>query len=211
MNEEPLNVHRHITLAVEKPLKKNVIKSWFDCVKRAAPSGVVATLQTTDEDGAPRAVKLVHRVVKERNLYMVPLSRDLLPDEVERIVEVFMLENPDQDFDIETHANFMVALDRPNANMDHDKHLALSMALSKAKHDDWMKTKIDSGWRYGPELSMENKTHPLLLPWEQLPEKYKAPDLDWPDKLISILGDQGYSVIAKDNLEKMLSVLKKVV
>jgi hypothetical protein len=211
MNEDPLIVHRHITLTVEKPLEKRVIKSWLDCVKRAAPNGVVATLQTTDEDGAPRAVKLVHRAVKDKNLYLVPLSRDLLPDEVERIVEVFMLENPEQDFDIETHANFMAALDRPSANMDHDKHLALSAALSKAKHDDWMKTKIDAGWRYGPELSMENKTHPLLLPWEQLPEKYKTPDLEWPEKLISILGDQGYSVIAKDNLEKMLSVLKKVV
>jgi hypothetical protein len=209
--DEPLKIHRHITLTVDKPLEKTEIKSWFDCVKKAAPSGVVATLQTTDEDGAPRAVKLVHRTIKDKESYLVPLSRDLLPDEVEKIVEAFMLENPELDFDIETHASFESALDRPVMNLDQDRHLALSSALAKAKHDDWMKGKIASGWRYGPELSMENKVHPLILPWEQLPDRYKAPDMEWPEKLMSILGDQGYSVVVKNDLEKIMALLKRAV
>lgn len=36
------------------------------------------------------------------------------------------------------------------------------------KHKGWMRRQQESGWRYGPELSVENKTDPLLQPWENL-------------------------------------------
>lgn len=208
--DTPLNVQRHITLTVGKPLDKKQIATWFECVRRTAPSGVVATIQTVDDEGAPRAVKLIHRTIKDKEQYLIPLSRDLLPDEVEKIVERFVADIGDLDFDIETNANFTVSLTRPNFGLDYDRHVSLSNALAKSKHDLWMKEKTDDGWRYGTELSTVNKTHPLLLPWEQLPDRYKKPDLEAPEKLMGLLNDQGYAVLPQDSLEKMLALLKKV-
>ena len=207
--DRPLNVQRHITLSVDAALDNKKIKSWFSCVKKYSPSGVVATLQTVDEDGSPRAVKLVHREIEKKNFYIIPLTRDLLPDEVEKIVEKFVEENPELDFDIETHAGFQSSLVNSNFSPDAGNYIALCNALSKQKHDEWMKEKIQSEWRYGNELSLEHKTHPLLLPWEQLPDKYKQPDLEWPKKIMDIMSAQGYAVLPKYNLEKMVSLLKK--
>ncbi len=206
--DEPLNIHRHITLSVKKPLEKKQIKSWFDCVIENAPSGVVATIQTTDDKGSPRAVKLVHRTMKGNEEYIIPLSRDLLPNEVDKIVESFSAKHPEIDFDIETNSNFTIALNRPNFSIDFDKHIALASMLAKHKHNSWMKDKTDAGWRYGLKISFKNKTHPLLLPWEQLPDTYKKPDLEAPKNLVSMLNDQGYSVIDTDTFEKIMSLLK---
>lgn len=37
------------------------------------------------------------------------------------------------------------------------------------RHESWMKMHVDSGWVFGPEFDSEKKTHPNLLPWDQLP------------------------------------------
>jgi hypothetical protein len=210
MSDQPLKIHRHVTLTVEKPLDKETVKKWFLCVKRNSPSGVLSTHQTVDNDGSPQSVKMVHRENHDgKHLYIVPISRDLSPAEVEKVVSSFVVDNPDLDFDIETNANFSSSLNRPDITSDQSKHLALCNAFAKDKHVSWMKEKADDGWRYGPEFSIENKTHPIMLPWEQLSDTYKKPDLSWPDKLISILNDQGFSVISKENLDNLVSMLKK--
>ena len=42
-------------------------------------------------------------------------------------------------------------------------------------HDVWAKAKQDDGWVYGPTKDKEKKTHPSLVPYDQLSdsEKYK--------------------------------------
>lgn len=45
-----------------------------------------------------------------------------------------------------------------------------------ALHDAWMKDKVDEGWIYGPEKSPEFKTHPCIIPFDQLPVKQQAKD-----------------------------------
>jgi hypothetical protein len=200
---KPLTIQRHITLSVDKPLDGSIIKKWYCCVKKYSPSGVMATIQSVDK-GAPKAVKLIHRAMSNKELYMIPLSRDLLPDEVEKIVSGFANENPDLDFDIETHANFQSSIEKKKFSLDNVNYLSFCTALAKQKHDDWMKEKIESDWRYGPELDVDQKTHPLLLPWEQLPDRYKEPDFMLPQKMLSLLKDEGYAIIAKNDLEKLL-------
>lgn len=37
------------------------------------------------------------------------------------------------------------------------------------RHESWMKMHLDAGWVYGPEFNPVSKTHPNLLPWDQLP------------------------------------------
>lgn len=47
--------------------------------------------------------------------------------------------------------------------------LANPDAESSAQHNAWSKDKIDSGWVYGETKDAELKTHPCLVPFEDLP------------------------------------------
>lgn len=63
------------------------------------------------------------------------------------------------------------------------------------RHDSWMKMHIESGWVYGTEFNSELKTHPNLLPWEQLPATVKSKA-----RIFDIIAKAGRS------LEALLSV-----
>lgn len=43
-------------------------------------------------------------------------------------------------------------------------------------HAAWMKQKIEDGWTWGPRKSPEEKTHPCLVPYEDLPEHQRVKD-----------------------------------
>ena len=49
-------------------------------------------------------------------------------------------------------------------------------AGDSASHDSWQKEKIADGWTWGPEKDPENKTHPCLVPFEELPEIQQKKD-----------------------------------
>jgi RyR domain len=44
------------------------------------------------------------------------------------------------------------------------------------QHDSWMKLKLSEGWRYGKTKDALAKTHPSLVPFEQLPAPEQAKD-----------------------------------
>lgn len=44
------------------------------------------------------------------------------------------------------------------------------------QHELWMKMKLADGWRHGERKDPEAKTHPCLLPYEQLPEHQRVKD-----------------------------------
>jgi hypothetical protein len=45
-----------------------------------------------------------------------------------------------------------------------------------AMHDAWMADKIKDGWTYGEVKDAAAKTHPCIVPFEQLPEHQQAKD-----------------------------------
>jgi hypothetical protein len=45
--------------------------------------------------------------------------------------------------------------------------------MARAEHNRWMEAKQKEGWHLGNEYNEERKTHPSLLPWEQLSEQDK--------------------------------------
>lgn len=49
-------------------------------------------------------------------------------------------------------------------------------APSSAQHDAWMKDKITDGWKYGEVKDAAAKTHPCIVPFEQLPPEQQAKD-----------------------------------
>ncbi|HEX8176499.1 MAG TPA: RyR domain-containing protein [Pyrinomonadaceae bacterium] len=49
-------------------------------------------------------------------------------------------------------------------------------AQPRAIQERWMRFKLDSGWRYGQLKDAEARTHPHIVPFEQLPPEQKAKD-----------------------------------
>ena len=49
-------------------------------------------------------------------------------------------------------------------------------ASEDAQHNAWMKDKEDDGWVYGEEKNAEKKTHPCLVPFEELPKFQQKKD-----------------------------------
>ena len=48
-------------------------------------------------------------------------------------------------------------------------HLANPDADASASHDNWLKQKRAEGWMYGKEKDPDVKTHPCMVPFEELP------------------------------------------
>ena len=63
--------------------------------------------------------------------------------------------------------------------------------MSKNVHEVWSETRIQQGWTYGEQRNDELKTHPCLVPYEDLPEEEKEYDRNTSIgtlKLIMMLG-----------------------
>lgn len=55
-------------------------------------------------------------------------------------------------------------------------HLANPQAKANASHENWQKKKEEAGWIYGPFKDVQNKLHPCMIPFNQLPEKQQTKD-----------------------------------
>ena len=49
-------------------------------------------------------------------------------------------------------------------------------AKDSAMHENWMKEKLADGWTYGEEKNPEKKTHPCLVPYDELPVEQQRKD-----------------------------------
>lgn len=52
----------------------------------------------------------------------------------------------------------------------------LTELLAKNTHEGWSAQRIADGWRYGPQRDDVAKTHPCLVPYEELSESEKDYD-----------------------------------
>ena len=52
----------------------------------------------------------------------------------------------------------------------------LTEQMSKNTHEIWAKTRMQDGWTYGDERNDILKTHPCLVPYENLSEEEKEYD-----------------------------------
>lgn len=55
--------------------------------------------------------------------------------------------------------------------------LANPAAKASALHDAWLKDKAADGWVYGEVKDAEKKTHPCIVPFEQLPKFQQQKDV----------------------------------
>ena len=55
-------------------------------------------------------------------------------------------------------------------------HLENPEAGADSSHNSWMKEKVDTGWVYGEVKDAEAKTHPCIVPFNQLPKEQQTKD-----------------------------------
>ena len=210
MNDKPIKIPRFIQLIVKEPLDKKQASAWMASAKATAPSGVLATVQTTDEQGALNGVSMVHKEGKKKHGYLIPLTRDLLPDEVQKIVDDFAQRESELNFDIETNETRIEASERDSISVSDERHLVICNAMAKARHEKWLREKLAAGWRYGIGFDAEEKTHPLLRPYDQLPDQFRQPDLESPQSILDLMSAQGYAIIPRDELDRLVNKAKNI-
>ena len=62
-------------------------------------------------------------------------------------------------------------------------------------HDTWAQQRIREGWRWGPRKDDQEKTTPLLVPYEELPEEEREYDRMTARQTIKQLMLHGYRIV----------------
>ena len=55
-------------------------------------------------------------------------------------------------------------------------HLANPGSKPSHSHEEWLKEKEATGWKYGPTKDPAKKEHPCFVPYDELPAPQKAKD-----------------------------------
>ncbi len=87
----------------------------------------------------------------------------------------------------------------PNPIDTHDVTLSndileLSMLLSKNTHETWAEQRIKDGWKYGNKRNDVLKTHPCLIPYEELSEEEKKYDMNTSLETLKLILKLGFTI-----------------
>ena len=74
---------------------------------------------------------------------------------------------------------------------------ALTEHLAKSTHDHWALERLDAGWTYGASRNDDKKTHPGLVPYEELTEDEKEYDRRTAMETLKAIIALGYAVEQK--------------
>lgn len=66
--------------------------------------------------------------------------------------------------------------------------------MSKNVHEVWAETRIQQGWTYGEQRNDELKTHPCLIPYEELPEEEKEYDRNTSIGTLKLIMKLGFKI-----------------
>ncbi|MBR5674000.1 MAG: Ryanodine receptor Ryr [Muribaculaceae bacterium] len=66
--------------------------------------------------------------------------------------------------------------------------------LARNVHEVWASSRIAQGWTWGPVRSDEFKTHPSLVPYEELPEEEKQYDRDTAVGTLKLIMKLGFNI-----------------
>jgi len=77
-------------------------------------------------------------------------------------------------------------IDTSHVRLDEKQHQIVEMLAANA-HDVWAQKRISDGWTYGAQRNDSAKTHPCLIPYDDLPESEKAYDREMVLQVIKAL------------------------
>jgi len=66
--------------------------------------------------------------------------------------------------------------------------------MSRNVHEVWAKSRMDQGWTWGPQRDDTLKTHPDLVPYDELTEEEKDYDRDTSLQTIKLILKLGFHI-----------------
>ena len=66
--------------------------------------------------------------------------------------------------------------------------------MAKNVHEVWAETRISQGWTYGEQRNDDLKTHPCLVPYEDLPEEEKEYDRNTSISTLKLIMKLGFKI-----------------
>jgi class 3 adenylate cyclase len=78
------------------------------------------------------------------------------------------------------------------------EHLRLAELLAQHSHDTWAKQHLDQGWAYGSPFDADQRIHPHLVPYDQLPKSAQEPPASTALTTLKTLLALGYQVTANE-------------
>ena len=76
--------------------------------------------------------------------------------------------------------------------------LSLTEKIAANVHDVWAQGRIAEGWKFGTTKNVEQKTTPLLVPYDELPESEKEYDRNTALETLKMIVKIGYNITARD-------------
>lgn len=70
--------------------------------------------------------------------------------------------------------------------------------MAKNVHEVWAEARISQGWTYGKQRDDEKKTHPCLVPYEELPEEEKEYDRNTAISTLKFIMKLGYKITKEE-------------
>ena len=67
--------------------------------------------------------------------------------------------------------------------------------MSRNVHEVWAETRMKQGWSYGEQRDDELKTHPCLIPYEELPDSEKEYDRNTSVGTLKLIMKLGFKIV----------------
>lgn len=207
-----VNIPRYVKLVSPDHMSMHDSRLWYKVVLDTAPVGTLSSIDMMGADGKHHSYRVIKREENGNTALIIPLSRDLLPDELDYICRKWIEVSPAGKFDIKSSGSQGDKLQGKidDINMPADEYMSLCAELAKRQHESWVRDKTNQGWRWGPSISVTNKTHPMLRPWSDLPDAYKNVDTNSPENFLNFLNNQGYAVVRKEELGSLIQLLRNL-
>ncbi len=75
-----------------------------------------------------------------------------------------------------------------------EKLIPLVEEMARNVHEVWAESRIREGWSYGSSRDDKAKTHPCLVPYEELPDNEKVYDRDTAIGTLKLIMKLGFSI-----------------
>ena len=151
-----MTMTNYIKLTVYEELSEEMISLWKKIVKKLC------------------SVKLDSSVLTRRSkscyYYKIILNATISETDLKFIVSAWDYYYK-SDFEIESNTDISSLNDE--IEIDEDILELIKTVSSKYLHNRWVDKKIHNGWRYGIYYNMDEKTHPALCNWDNLPIELK--------------------------------------
>lgn len=74
---------------------------------------------------------------------------------------------------------------------------SLVETMAKNVHEVWAYNRMQEGWSYGEDRNDAKKTHPCLVPYDELPETEKDYDRETAVSTLKLIIKLGFNISAK--------------